>query len=218
MYFPESDNVSIRRRKKNINMSEVNTLYRILLANRSMTTDLLEELTGAPVVARSRNRLRLGAVVRTAVLSGNGRVFVFARSVINIRLLPGPAVRDLFRGSVPLGRIFARYAPMHSREKFSCFTVQAGELAEFILRGLELGIPDADCMESLAGPGADDESSVRQDYHRRDNRCPEFPGRSYVITSNGCRLARIEEFFSPQILATACPPMQPGKVLCALPG
>jgi len=167
-------------KKQPVSLDRIDPFHRILLENRMLTTALLEELTGSAVAVDPCTRVRGRCAVRFAVLTGGGRVFVFARSAVNLALLPEPAIVDVLSGQVPLGRIFARHAGDHQRGNFSYFTIEDERLTPIMYGRL---------------PG----SGTVCGRFTRERGVHRFSGRSYDIFLGEARLARIEEIFSHQI-------------------
>lgn len=169
-----------RGKKQPVSLDRIDPFHRMLLENRMLTTALLEELTGSAVAVDPCTRVRGRCAVRFAVLTGGGRVFVFARSTVNLALLPEPAVVELLKGQVPLGRIFARHAGDHQRRNFSYFTIEDERLTPIMYGRLPGSVQD-------------------RGRSSRKRRVRSFPGRAYDILLGPARLARIEEIFSHQI-------------------
>lgn len=167
--------------KKPVAIDRIDPFHRVLLENRSLTTGLLEQLTGS-VIAINPCTLVLGtSAIRCTVLSGAGVVYVLARSVVNLSLLPAAAITEVLQGEIPLGRIFARHVRENQRCNFSYFTVANERL-----------IPIMDGRLPDPSPAARRLENKRQEVR-------EFPGRSYDILASDKRVAHIEEIFSPRI-------------------
>ncbi|MDW7774519.1 MAG: hypothetical protein SCH71_16670 [Desulfobulbaceae bacterium] len=204
----KTDKNRITPAKKNITIDAVDPFHRILLKNRAMTTDLLEQLTGTVIATVPCNRVRKSIAARFSVLTGNGAVFVFAGSTINLPLLPDPAVNALLRGKIPLGRIFSCHAPANIRANFRYFTIRDEQLAAVMRGRLQAGSSGRNAGAALdlnPDTGLNRRRFIRSVLNnpcfRTEKRYAgcQFPGRSYDIFSHGARIAHIEEIFSPRI-------------------
>lgn len=197
-----------QRRKKPVTIERIDPFHRILLENRSLTTILLEQLTGSVVAVDPCTRVRRKSAVRFSVLTGGGVVFVFARSAVNLSLLPEAAVNAVLQGKKPLGRIFAGHVRDNQRCNFSYFTIEDERLTP-VMYG---------CL-------ADSATAVRQHKKKRQD-IREFPGRSYDIYAGKRKIAHIEEIFSPlirekaverRLLTGSANYPQTGRLLCREP-
>lgn len=107
--------------KKRIHIDSVPPFEKTLLENKEMTTELLERFSKSFLVAQSSNRIRDNILFRQSVLIGAGSVMLFARSRIDISLLPKSAVDVIVEGKEPLGKILAKLEMETGRRNFEYF-------------------------------------------------------------------------------------------------
>jgi chorismate-pyruvate lyase len=193
----------IRPEKKDQGLDRVGTVHNILLKNRNSTTGLLERLTGAAVAAESCNLSRNDIIFRSAVLTGKGRILVFARSIIDSSLLSRPARLAVLTGEVPLGKIMQQQGMKTDRRNFTFFFPT--DLSHFLMvyRDLASVSPSFRQWSARHFPMSGKPSALflgglntvaASKYQNK-----EYSGRSYDIFFQSQRLASIEEIFSPDL-------------------
>jgi len=193
--------------KKRIHIDSVPPFEKMLLENHETTTELLERLSKLFIVAQSSNRIRNNILFRQSVLIGEGFVLLFARSRIDIALLPKSAVDLIVEGKEPLGKIFAKMKVETGRRNFEYFSVSddwqaslmfsAAAAVSPVFQGLLWRI----CCSSsfFLGQALANILHRSRKFATGSGQAERYWARSYEICSCTDRLAQIEEIFSPYI-------------------
>jgi chorismate-pyruvate lyase len=193
--------------KKRIHIDSVPPFEKTLLENKEMTTELLERFSKSFLVAQSSNRIRDNILFRQSVLIGAGSVMLFARSRIDISLLPKSAVDVIVEGKEPLGKILAKLEMETGRRNFEYFTISddwqvtlmfsAAAAVSPVFKRLLWQI----CCSSSLFPGQALANIFLQSsqFVTGSGQAERYWARSYEICFGPDRVAWIEEIFSPYI-------------------
>jgi len=193
--------------KKRIHIDSVPPLERKLLENKEMTTELLERLSKSILVAQSSNRIRGNILFRQSVLISGDSVLLFARSRLDISLLPKSAVDVIVEGKEPLGKIFAKWEVETGRRNFELFNVSDDWRASLMFSTAAAISPVFQrllwriCCSSAFFPG----QALANIFLRfwmfvtGSRQAAKYWARSYEICLGQDRVAQIEEIFSPYI-------------------
>lgn len=193
--------------KKRIHIDSVPPFEKTLLENKEMTTELLERFSKSFLVAQSSNRIRDNILFRQSVLIGAGSVMLFARSRIDISLLPKSAVDVIVEGKEPLGKILAKLEMETGRRNFEYFTISDDWQATLMFSATAAVSPVFKrllwqiCCSSSLLPG----QALANIFLRSwlfvtgSGQAERYWARSYEICFGPDRVARIEEIFSPYI-------------------
>ena len=193
--------------KKRIHIDSVPPFEKTLLENKGMTTELLERLSKSFLVARSDNRIRDNILFRQSVLIGAGSVLLFARSSLDISLVPESAVEVIVEGKEPLGKILTKWELETGRRNFEYFTVSDDWQASLMFSAAAASSPVFQkllwriCCGSSFFPGQTLANIFLRSWLSAtgSGQAERYWARSYEICSGPDRVARIEEIFSPYI-------------------
>jgi len=186
--------------------AKIGPVYKTLLQNKKLTTELLERITAAPVSSESYNSIRGSLLYRSAILTAEDQILLFARSIINASLLSTQCLQSILDGRIPLGRILHEHNITTDRDNFTYFSLGDPGYLSFLFSQLAIVSPGFRQwrLDKLI------QSSGRTGFAASGNQLPpgqiqmqdsHYWGRIYDIFFQGQKLARIEETFSPDLQA-----------------
>lgn len=193
--------------KKTISIDSAPPFEKTLLENKGMTTELLERLSKSFLVARSANRILDNILFRQSVLIGAGSVLLFARSRIDISLLPKSLIEAIVEGKEPLGKIFAKWEVETGRRNFEYYIVSEDWQASLMFSTAAAVSPVSQsllwriCCSSSFFPGQVLGNIFLKSwlFVTGSGQAERYWARSYEIYYGPDRVARIEEIFVPYI-------------------